>query len=349
MNDIPKPVLDEVLREASLSPEESSGVEGANGKNAKRPFALVFNGRRAVRAAPAYPYPSGEKTEESPVWRDKSIIGRYLKEVGEFSLITREQEVELAARIKFGDEAARERLITANLRLVISIAKKYARRGLPLSDIIGEGNIGLMKAVDRFDPAKGAKFSTYGSWWIHSEIRRALANQVMTVRLPVGVLKKVRRIGKVRARLEGVLEREPTDDDVAREIGAEPGDVGRLRTAALDTFSLQYPLNCHSEGVLADVVKDENATGPDVLAGRISDMERVRGLFGRLSGRESRVLRLRFGIDDGKGKTLEEVGTEFGITRERVRQIETAALAKLRAWMNGRAYHPPVGKESART
>ncbi len=257
-----------------------------------------------------------------------------LLDVGSVPLLSREEEVELAARIQAGDEAARERMIRANLRLVIKIARDYEHLGLPLADIVSEGTIGLMKAVDRFNPSKGAKLSTYGSWWIKQQIRRALANQGRTIRLPVHVEGKLYQLGRAEARLRHELGREATTEELAAELDSDPHRIERLRDAAVRPASLDASLGEDSNTNVAEVVADERAETPFQQLRTKFDHELIRKLVQKLPKREEKILRLRFGLDGGEEQTLEEVGEKFGLTRERIRQIQNEAFKKLRVLMD---------------
>ncbi|PYJ96940.1 MAG: RNA polymerase subunit sigma [Verrucomicrobia bacterium] len=234
----------------------------------------------------------------------------YLREIGRTPLLTPQEEIELARRIKRGDKKAREHMIKANLRLVVKIARDYEGYGLPLLDLINEGNIGLMKGVERFDPKKGAKLSTYAAWWIKQAIKRALANQSKTIRLPVHVVDKLFHLRRAAAKLEEILGREATDDELAEELDCPVARVKLLRRAAIRPTSLEAPIGDDETNRVADVVKDESAE--------------------TLDAREKAILRQRFGLDGDERKTLEEIGEQFGVTRERIRQIEEIALKKLR-------------------
>ncbi|MCL4180114.1 MAG: sigma-70 family RNA polymerase sigma factor [Verrucomicrobia bacterium] len=259
-----------------------------------------------------------------------TAIKLYLREIGQVRLLTPQEEVELAARIKRGDKKAREQMIKANLRLVVKIARDYEGLGLPLLDLISEGNIGLMKAVERFDPAKGGKLSTYGAWWIKQSIKRALANQSKTIRLPVHLVDRISRMRRVAMRLHEELGREPTDEELGEELGMTASRVGQLRTAAIRPASLDAPIGDDDSNTFAEVVQDENAETPyQQLEGKtVTAM--LQEMVTKLDPREATILRFRFGLDGGTEKTLEEVGQKFGVTRERVRQIQNIALAKLR-------------------
>jgi RNA polymerase primary sigma factor len=254
----------------------------------------------------------------------------YLREVGQTKLLTLQEENELAARIKKGDRKARERMIKANLRLVVKIAREYEDYGMPLLDLINEGNMGLMKAVERFDPAKGAKLSTYSAWWIKQAIKRALANQSKTIRLPVHVVDKLFHMRRASVKLQEVLGREPTDDELGEELGLPGRKVAQLRTAAIRPASLEAPLGDDETSRIADVIRDESADTPyEQLEGK-TNIAMLRELVATLHPREAEILRYRFGLDGDTEKTLEDVGRKFGVTRERIRQIQNAALLKLR-------------------
>lgn len=254
----------------------------------------------------------------------------YLKEIGQTALLTIDEENALAARIKKGDKAARERMIKANLRLVVKIARDYEGYGVPLLDLISEGNIGLMKGVERFDPSKGAKLSTYSAWWIKQAIKRALANQGKTIRLPVHVVDKLFHIRRAEARLQEAFGREATDEEIASELDTTSEKIRELRTASQRPASLEAPLGYDSDNRVADVVADENAEDPyDELEGK-ANTAMLREVMKDLDPREVTILRYRFGLDGDDEKTLEEVGRKFGLTRERIRQIQEIALKKLR-------------------
>jgi RNA polymerase primary sigma factor len=245
-------------------------------------------------------------------------------------LLTPQEEIELAAKIKKGDKKAREQMIKANLRLVVKIAHDYDGLGLPLLDLINEGNIGLMKAVERFDPAKGGKLSTYGAWWIKQSIKRALANQSKTIRLPVHLVDKISKMRRVAMKLHEVLGREPTDEELGEEMGMTASRVGQLRTAAIRPASLDAPIGDDESNNFSEVVEDPNADTPYELLEDKTVAAMLAELVKRLDPREATILQFRFGLDGGNERTLEEVGVKFGVTRERVRQIQNIALNKLR-------------------
>jgi len=270
-----------------------------------------------------------QPTERTP-YDGNTAFNLYLREVGQTKLLTIQEENELAARIKKGDKKARERMIKANLRLVVKIAREYEDYGMPLLDLINEGNIGLMKAVERFDPAKGAKLSTYSSWWIKQAIKRALANQSKTIRLPVHVVDKLFHMRHAAVKLQEVLGREPTDDELAGELGMTAQKVAQFRTAAMRPSSLEAPLGDDDSSRVADVVRDESAVSPYEQLEDKTNTTMLHELVATLDPREAEILRCRFGLDGESEKTLEEVGLKFRVTRERIRQIQNMALAKLR-------------------
>ena len=254
----------------------------------------------------------------------------YLREIGEVSLLSIQEEIDLAARIKAGDRKARDHMIKANLRLVVKIAHDYENYGLPLLDLINEGNIGLMKAVERFDPAKGGKLSTYAAWWIKQAIKRALANQGKTIRLPVHLVDKIARMRRVAAQLEDIFGREATDEELAEELGITTARVTQWRSAAIRPAQLDAPVGDDESNSLKDIVADDRQSSPyrELEDKTIRDM--LEKMIDTLDAREQNILRKRFGYDGGDGLTLEEIGQEYGVTRERIRQIEAVALKKLR-------------------
>src|SRR5438132_1445684 len=257
-------------------------------------------------------------------------LKRYLQEIGQFPLLMPEQEVQLAGKIKKGDGAARERMINANLRLVVTIARDYANFGLPLLDLISEGNIGLTKAVERFDPTKGAKLSTYAMWWIKQALKRALANQSKTIRLPVHLVDKVAKVRRVSLQMSDELGREPTDEELGEEIGIASEKVARLKSVGIRPASLDAPIAENDSTEFSEVIGDDEAQTPFELLRDKNLLGEVEGLLEVLDPREKKIISQRFGLDGGKPKTLEDVGKDFGITRERIRQLQNIALAKLR-------------------
>src|SRR5271165_3011854 len=260
----------------------------------------------------------------------ETSIKIYLREIMQTPLLTAQREIELAARIKKGDQKARAWMIKANLRLVVKIAHDYSNLGLPLLDLISEGNIGLMKAVERFDPAKGGKLSTYSAWWIKQSIKRALANQSKTIRLPVHLVDKVSKMRRVSLQISEELGREPTDDELAEEIGISSGKVSQLKTVSIRPASLDAPISDDDSTEFGEIVRDEDAQTPfELLRDKNLHLE-VSDLLEILDDRERKIIFQRFGLDGGKPKTLEEVGKKFWVTRERIRQLQNIALAKLR-------------------
>lgn len=254
----------------------------------------------------------------------------YLREIAKTELLTREEEVELAARIKKGDKKARSLMIRANLRLVVKIAQDYANYGLPLSDLISEGNIGLMKAVERFDPEKGGKLSTYGSWWIKQSIKRALANQSKTIRLPVHMVDKISRMRRIANILSEALGREPTNSELAEELGIPRSKLAMLKQAAQRPASLDAPIGDDDSSDYSEIIGDEKAEDPSSALQSKNMHNQLSDLLDNLDERETRIIGARFGLDGQKPLTLEEIGVEFGVTRERIRQLQNVALAKMR-------------------
>ena len=270
--------------------------------------------------------------EPLPAFAERAdTLHLYLREIGKVNLLTPEQEIALAGRIRNGDQTARDEMIKANLRLVVKIARDYENLGLPLLDLINEGNIGLMKGVERFDPSKGAKLSTYASWWIKQAIKRALANQSKTIRLPVHVVDKVAHIRRAETRLRDTLGREPSDEEVADELGINPRRIQQYRDASRAPVSLDSPVGDADSSAVSEIVADPNAAAPYERLDKETELSSVQDALATLDERERKILSLRFGLHDGGSeKTLEEVGEHFGLTRERIRQIQEIALKKLR-------------------
>ncbi|QSR84144.1 RNA polymerase sigma factor RpoD/SigA [Methylacidimicrobium sp. B4] len=260
-----------------------------------------------------------------------SALKLYLREISQIPLLRREEEVELAHRIQKGDAAARQKMIQANLRLVVKIAHDYSTSGLPLLDLISEGNIGLMKAVDRFDPSKGGKLSTYAAWWIKQSIKRALANQSKTIRLPVHLVDKIARMRRTAIRLAEEFGREPTDEELAHELGISTSRVAELRTIAIQPASLNAAVGEEEDGTsLGELVKDESAIDPASIIQSENLKRTVMELLPILDARERKILALRFGLEGNEEMTLEEIGKKFHVTRERIRQLQNIALRKVR-------------------
>ena len=261
----------------------------------------------------------------------------YMQDIGQISLVSKKEEIELAAAIHGENvdahDEARAVLIQANLRLVVKIAHDFKGLGLPLLDLISEGNIGLMRAVEKFDPAKGAKFSSYAAWWIKQSMRRALANQSRTIRIPVQSAGKINKIKSVRMKLAEELGREPTDAEIAKNLDFSERTVAGLRLADLRTFSLHDPIQQGEDGEFQDIIPDRRAMTPDQILGDVESVDRLMDLLEDLDGRERLILQMRFGLDGSRARTLEEVSQQIGRTRERVRQIQNQALSKLKAML----------------
>ena len=254
----------------------------------------------------------------------------YLKEIGNYPLLSIEEEIELAKRIEEGDSSAKQKLAESNLRLVVSIAKRYVGRGLSFLDLIQEGNLGLIKAVDKFDCTKGFKFSTYATWWIRQSITRSIADQSRTIRIPVHMSEVINKTYRVSRNLLQELGREPTEQELSDAMGMPIEKVREILKVSSDPISLDTPIGEEDDSHLGDFIKDDSIVGPEDAAAYAMLQEQITKLLGTLTEREQRVLTLRFGLDDGRTRTLEEVGKEFNVTRERIRQIEAKALRKLR-------------------
>ena len=281
----------------------------------------------------------GEEEEEEKPEKEISVpagiaiddpVRMYLKEIGKVPLLTAEEEVALAKRMEQGDEEAKKRLAEANLRLVVSIAKRYVGRGMQFLDLIQEGNLGLLKAVEKFDYTKGYKFSTYATWWIRQAITRAIAAQARTIRIPVHMVETINKLIRVSRQLLQELGREPTPEEIAEELEMPPDKVREIMKIAQEPVSLETPIGEEEDSHLGDFIPDEDAPAPAEAAAFTLLKEQLIDVLDTLTPREEKVLRLRFGLDDGRARTLEEVGKEFNVTRERIRQIEAKALRKLR-------------------
>jgi RNA polymerase primary sigma factor len=257
-------------------------------------------------------------------------VRMYLKEIGRVPLLTAEEEVQLALQIENGDQEAKQRLAEANLRLVVSIAKRYVGRGMQFLDLIQEGNMGLMKAVEKFDYRKGFKFSTYATWWIRQAITRAIADQARTIRIPVHMVETINKLIRIQRQLLQDLGREPTPEEIGAEMELPTEKVREILKIAQEPVSLETPIGEEDDSHLGDFIEDDNATSPAEHAAYEMLKEQLEDVLDTLTDREENVLRLRFGLDDGRTRTLEEVGKVFGVTRERIRQIEAKALRKLR-------------------
>jgi RNA polymerase primary sigma factor len=281
-----------------------------------------------------------DETEEEEVVLNEQVylddiaddsVRLYLREIGKIPLLNAEQELALAKRVVAGDKDAKDKMAEANMRLVVSIAKRYVGRGLDLLDLIQEGNTGLLRAVEKFDPDKGFKFSTYATWWIRQAITRAIADQARTIRIPVHMVETINKLLRTQRRLTQELNREPTNEEIAKAMEIEVEKVEHIMKIKQDISSLDASVRDDEEdSVLADFIEDEDTISPEESATNQLLKEQVKDLLGSLTEREQKILKLRFGLEDGKSHTLEEVGQEFSVTRERIRQIEAKALAKLR-------------------
>jgi RNA polymerase primary sigma factor len=264
----------------------------------------------------------------------------YLREIGKIPLLNAEEELALAQRVVAGDKKAKDEMAEANMRLVVSIAKRYVGRGLDLLDLIQEGNTGLLRAVEKFDPDKGFKFSTYATWWIRQAITRAIADQARTIRIPVHMVETINKLLRTQRRLTQELNREPTNEEIAKEMEIDVDKVEHIMKIKQDISSLDASIRDDEEdSVLADFIEDEDTVSPEESATGQLLKEQVKDMLSALTEREQKILKLRFGLEDGKSHTLEEVGQEFSVTRERIRQIEAKALAKLRKHRDAKKLH----------
>lgn len=283
---------------------------------------------------------SGEEESSNPLILDDNTLTKdltindpvrmYLKEIGQIKLLTMTEELELADRIGAGDEEAKTILAEANLRLVVSIAKRYVGRGMLFLDLIQEGNIGLMKAVEKFDVSKGYKFSTYATWWIRQAITRAIADQARTIRVPVHMVETINKLARIQRQLTLELNREPSEEELAKKMNMSVEKIRDIYKISQDPVSLETPIGEEEDSHLGDFIKDENNMSPEEYATNEMLKDEIADVLLTLTEREEKVIRLRFGLEDGKSRTLEEVGQMFGVTRERIRQIEAKALRKLR-------------------
>lgn len=270
----------------------------------------------------------------------------YLREIGKIPLLTSEQELALAQRVVAGEKKAKDQMAEANMRLVVSIAKRYSGRGLDFLDLIQEGNTGLLRAVEKFDPDKGFKFSTYATWWIRQAITRAIADQARTIRIPVHMVETINKLLRTQRRMTQELNREPTIEELGKELEMEPEKVEYVMKIKQDITSLDAGVGRDSDdedSVLLDFIEDEDSSTPEESAASQLLKEQVRDILSTLSDREQKIVRMRFGLDNGKSHTLEEVGQEFAVTRERIRQIEAKALAKLRKHKDSKKLHDYLG------
>lgn len=271
--------------------------------------------------------------DDTSLTKDLTIndpVRMYLKEIGQIKLLTMDEELDLAERIQNGDEQAKNILAEANLRLVVSIAKRYVGRGMLFLDLIQEGNIGLMKSVEKFDVSKGYKFSTYATWWIRQAITRAIADQARTIRVPVHMVETINKLARIQRQLTLELNREPTEEELAKKMNVSVEKIREIYKISQEPVSLETPIGEEDDSHLGDFIEDEGAMSPDDYASNELLKDELNEVLLELTDREEKVLRLRFGLDDGRTRTLEEVGKEFNVTRERIRQIEAKALRKLK-------------------
>ena len=290
---------------------------------------LNLNNDRSIRVR------SDKAVDEQVIsYNERDVMRTYMEEIGKTPLLTPQEEIDLAAKIKEGDNEARNRMISANLRLVVKIAHDYNNFGLPLLDLISEGNIGLIKAVERFDPSKGGKLSTYAAWWIKQAIKRALANQSKTIRLPVHLVDKIAKMRRVISRLTEEIDREPTDEEVAYAMGISANRVAHLKSVSVRPSSLDAPIGEDGDTSFGDLIGDEMQSTPLENLQQKSMYNDIQSVIELLDQREGEIIRLRFGLDGNHPLTLEEVGEKFDITRERVRQIQMIALHKMRRIMS---------------
>ena len=289
-----------------------------------------------------------EEDQEEVITEDKTYmddiaddsVRLYLREIGKIPLLTAEEELALAQKVVSGDKRAKDQMAEANMRLVVSIAKRYVGRGLDLLDLIQEGNTGLLRAVEKFDPDRGFKFSTYATWWIRQAITRAIADQARTIRIPVHMVETINKLLRTQRRLTQELNREPTNEEIAAAMEMDVDKVEHIMKIKQDISSLDASVRDDEEdSVLGDFIEDEDAKTPTESASEQLLKEQVKQILGSLTDREQKILKLRFGLEDGKSHTLEEVGQEFSVTRERIRQIEAKALAKLRKHKDTRRLH----------
>ena len=309
---------------------EAYGVTVVNDKADRQ---ITLTEEQAADQAAAVSQLEGDTVIDLSVPEGISIddpVRMYLKEIGKVPLLTAEEEIEIAKQLEAGDESAKQKLAEANLRLVVSIAKRYVGRGMLFLDLIQEGNLGLIKAVEKFDYRKGFKFSTYATWWIRQAITRAIADQARTIRIPVHMVETINKLIRISRQLLQEYGREPTPEEIAREMGISEAKVREIIKIAQEPVSLETPIGEEEDSHLGDFIPDEDAPAPAEAASFALMKEQLMDVLDTLTPREEKVLRLRFGLDDGHQRTLEEVGKEFNVTRERIRQIEAKALRKLR-------------------
>ena len=333
-------------------PENAEVLDGLYTELAEANLELTVDAVVVADGIPAIPSSadawSAEEDEEEIVIDEKvymddiadDSVRLYLREIGKIPLLNAEEELALANQVVAGDKRAKDKMAEANMRLVVSIAKRYVGRGLDLLDLIQEGNTGLLRAVEKFDPDKGFKFSTYATWWIRQAITRAIADQARTIRIPVHMVETINKLLRTQRRLTQELNREPTNEEIAKEMEIEVEKVEHIMKIKQDISSLDASVRDDEEdSVLADFIEDEDTISPEESATGQLLKEHVKDMLGALTEREQKILKLRFGLEDGKSHTLEEVGQEFSVTRERIRQIEAKALAKLRKHKDAKKLH----------
>jgi RNA polymerase primary sigma factor len=321
--------IHDTLQDVDLTPEQIDNI-----------FILFNDLSIDIVEGDEAPAAAGPKADEEVIPKlDLSVktptndpVRMYLKEIGKVRLLTAEEEVALAKRIERGDMEAKRRLIEANLRLVVSIAKRYVGRGMQFLDLIQEGNLGLIRAVEKFDYRKGYKFSTYATWWIRQAITRAIADQARTIRIPVHMVETINKLIRVQRQLLQDMGREPTADEIAEEMGTTPQKVREILKISQEPVSLETPIGEEEDSQLGDFIEDEDATMPVEAVSEIMQKEELQNVLGMLTHRERKVIELRFGLKGEHPRTLEEVGQKFGVTRERIRQIEAKTLAKLKSY-----------------
>ena len=324
-------ILDKLYTELADANAEVTLVEPDVG-NFSDEWLLVDEEEEAAAAPEASGYLDDDIADDS--------VRLYLREIGKIPLLSAEEELALAKRVSSGEKLAKDKMAEANMRLVVSIAKRYVGRGLDLLDLIQEGNTGLLRAVEKFDPTKGFKFSTYATWWIRQAITRAIADQARTIRIPVHMVETINKLLRTQRRLTQKLNREPTNEEIANEMEIDVDKVEHIMKIKQDISSLDASIrDDEDDSVLADFIEDEDTVTPEESATNQLLKEQVKDMLNALTEREQKIIKLRFGLEDGKSHTLEEVGQEFAVTRERIRQIEAKALAKLRKHRDAKKLH----------
>jgi len=337
----------DIFEQIPDSPENAEVLDELYTELADGSIEIVVSEPEAENFTDEWVIEEGEELEEqdtSAVYLDEDIaddsVRLYLREIGKIPLLTAEEELTLARRVVAGDKDAKDKMAEANMRLVVSIAKRYVGRGLDLLDLIQEGNTGLLRAVEKFDPDKGFKFSTYATWWIRQAITRAIADQARTIRIPVHMVETINKLLRTQRRLTQELNREPSNEEIAKAMEIDVDKVEHIMKIKQDISSLDASIrDDEDDSVLADFIEDEDTVSPEESATGQLLKEQVKNMLGSLTEREQKILKLRFGLEDGRQHTLEEVGQEFSVTRERIRQIEAKALAKLRKHRDARKLH----------